>query len=119
MAKGIHAKKLPLPTERFLDAKQLIVFCHAVTAAGRARFDLTGIYSHGKIRNRRILRFTGAVGNNGRVSRAVGFFNGIQRFGKRTDLIHFDQNRIADLSIDTFFQPFHIRYEKIIANQLP
>src|SRR5262245_50953795 len=39
-------------------------------------------------------------------------------FRERADLIDFDQDRIRDLEIDSFFQEFGISDKKIVADQL-
>ena len=51
----------------FTDAKELIVFCHTLAAAGCTSLYLSCICSDSKIRYERILCFTTAMANNARI----------------------------------------------------
>ena len=41
-----------------------------------------------------------------------------ERFGQRADLIYLDQNGIRDVLVNSFPKKFHVRDEKIVADQL-
>ena len=45
-------------------------------------------------------------------------FNRPEGFGQGTDLIHFNQNRIADFLVNTHLQALRVGYKQIVANQL-
>ena len=71
-----------------------------------------------KIRNRRISGFTGSVTDDRRETGVPRHFNRIQSFGQRTDLIHFDKNRIRRLPFNRFLQIRDIRHKQVISDKL-
>ena len=67
-----------------------------VASRKRPGLDLTRARGHRQIRDRRIAGFTRAVRDHAAVPGFVRHLNGVERFRKRADLIHLDQNRIGD-----------------------
>jgi hypothetical protein len=82
---GVFAKLL-------LDAKQLIVFGHAIGAAQGASLDLAGIRGDGDVSDGRVLGFTRAMADDRGVFVPLRQFDGIQGFREGTNLIDFDEN---------------------------
>ena len=105
-------------TQFLLNTKELIVLGNPVTAAGGAAFDLSCVQCNGKICNGGILRFTGAVGDDGGLARPVCHGDCIQSLRQRTDLIHFNQYGVTDSRFDTLLKTLGIGYEKVVTNQL-
>lgn len=104
--------------EFILNAEQLVVFRDAVGARRRACFDLAGVGGDGDVGDRAVFRFAGAVRDDSRVAGAFRHFDGVKRFGERADLVHFDQNRVADAFFNAFGQFFRVRDEQVVADKL-
>ena len=66
-----------------------------VTAARRARLDLTGVQRDSQIGNGRILCFAGAVRDYRRPPSSMRHAHSCNRLAQGTDLIDFAQQRIA------------------------
>ncbi len=77
-------------TEFISDGHQPVVFRHPVAARQRPGFDLPGAGGYRQIGNRRIFGFARAVRNDGAKAGFVRHADGIQRFGQRADLVHFN-----------------------------
>src|SRR5260221_797935 len=95
-----------VPAERLLDAQQLIIFGHPISAAKRTGLDLAGIGGHGDVGDGGILGFAGAMADHGGVGVFLGQFDRVERFGERADLVHFYQNRIRHALVDAFSEEF-------------
>ena len=61
----------------------------------RSGLDLAGVGGHGDIGDGGVLGFTGAVADHRGVAVFLGEFDGVERLGERTDLVHLDQDRVA------------------------
>ena len=72
-----HSGEMPPVPQLLLDAQQAIVFCHPLTAAGSAAFDLTGVYGHCQVGDGGVLRLTRPVGDDGVVAGALGQVDGL------------------------------------------
>ena len=53
-----------------------------------------------------------------RVAVRLGQPHGFDRLGERPDLIHLDQDRVADAALDPLLQPLRIGDEEVVADQL-
>ena len=71
----------------FFNSEELVVFCNTIGAGKGAGFYLTSVHGDGKVRDKAVFRFAGAVGNNRIVSGTFRKFNGVHGFGKRADLV--------------------------------
>ena len=52
------------------------------------------------------------------VSRPTGEVDGLKRFGERTDLVHFDQDRVGGAAIDALLQALGVGNEQVVTHQL-
>ena len=101
-----------------LRCAELVVFGDAIRAAGRAGLDLAGIGRHGQVGDERVFRFAGAVRNHRSVVGVRGQPHRLQRFGQRADLVHLDENRVADALLDALLQTLSVGDEEVVADQL-
>ena len=81
VVKYARTAKLGSVSQHFFDAEQLIVFCYAIGAGGRTRFNLSGIGGYGDICNGCIFSFTGTVRDYCRVAGPFGHLNSVEGFG--------------------------------------
>ena len=58
------------------------------------------------------------MGDNGRVSRLAGRFDRFQRLAERTDLVHLDKDRVANVGMNTPTETLLIGNEQIVSHQL-
>ena len=86
------------------DADKLVVLSHTVGTAHRTRLNLTRVCCYGNIGNRSVLSFTRTMGSNGGVTMTVSHLDSIQCLGKRTNLVHLDEDRVSSTHLDTLFQ---------------
>src|SRR5438067_849261 len=105
-------------TKFFFDPQQLIVFGHAIAPAWCTRFDLAGVCSYRDIGNGRVLSFTRAMADHGRVIIFLCNVDRCERLRQRADLIYLDKNGIRHLLGNSFLKKFNVRDEKIVADQL-
>jgi hypothetical protein len=105
-------------TKFFFDSQELIVFRDAIAAGNRPGLDLAGVRRDRDVGNRCILRFARAMADYGGVIVFFGQINRCQRFGKRADLIHLDQNRIRHVLSNSLPQKFDVRDKEIVTNEL-
>ena len=94
LAKRLLARVARRRAELVLNSQETIVLRDAIRAGRRAGLDLPGVRGNRDIRNRRVLRFAGAMRRNRRIPRALRHLNGFQRFRQRANLVHLDQNRV-------------------------
>src|ERR1700758_4977419 len=99
-SKNTLAGKARRGAELLFDTQQLIVFRNAVGTRSRSGLDLSRRGRYGEIRDKGILGFTGAMGNNRVVPGLARQFDGVNRLGHAADLVQLDQNRICDSVVD-------------------
>src|SRR5690606_4138343 len=107
-----------LTLQLLLDPQQLIVLGNPIRTAQGACLDLSSGSTHCQIGNCRIFGFAGTVRNHRRVSRVFSHFNGVQSLGQAANLVKLDQNRVASLLLDTFFQNLGVGDKQVITDQL-
>ena len=98
--------------------QQLIVFGDPVHPCRGPRLDLTGSCGHRQITYERIVRFAGPVGYDGRVSVTACQSDDFQRFGKGSDLVQFDKDRVGSALLDASRQLLRVRDEEIVPYDL-
>ena len=91
-------------TQLLFDADKLVVLSHTVGTAHRTRLNLTRVCCYSNIGNRSVLGFTRTMGSNGGVTMTVSHLDSIQCLGKRTNLVHLDEDRVSSTHLDTLFQ---------------
>ena len=96
--------ELGIAAQFFFDPEKLVVFCHPVTSAGSAGFDLSRVHGNGDVCNGGIFRFTGAMGYDGGIACPVCHGNGIQSLREGTNLVDLDQNGIGNTFFDSLRQ---------------
>ena len=101
-----------------LDAQQLVVLGRTVRAAQGAGLDLTAVRGHGDVRDGRVFRFTGAVGENGGVFVRLGEADGVQRLREGTDLVHLHEDGVGRASVDALLEELGVRHEEIVTHEL-
>src|SRR6185312_9582788 len=99
--------------EFFLDAEELVVLGNAISAARRARFDLSGIRRDRDVGNRDVFGLAGAMRNDGGVTMALRKLDGVERFGEGADLVHLNENRIGRAGIDALLEELGVRYKEV------
>src|ERR1700733_13900410 len=102
----------------FFDAQQLVVFTHAISAAGRTGFDLPRAERYGKVGDRGVLGFAGAMADHRRVAGASGHLHAVDCFGQRADLVYLDQDAVGDSLFDPLLKALHVGHEDVVSNEL-
>ena len=116
---GLHSPAIDRAgTEFFLDPKQLVVFCHAISATERTGFYLTCVGGDRNISDGDILGFTGTMGDDGRVIGCLRHFDGVESFCERSDLINFHENGIRRAGVNAALEEIRIGNEQIVAHEL-
>lgn len=100
------------------DADKLVVLSHTVGTAHRTRLNLTRVCCYGNISNCCILGFTRTMGSNGGVTMTVSHLDSIQCLGKRTNLVHLDEDRVGSTHLDALFQELHVGNKEVVTYQL-
>jgi len=104
--------------EELFDPEQLIVFGHAIGAAERTGFDLTGVGGHRNVADGGVFGFARAMADHGGVTVFLGQFDGVHGLGQRPDLVDLDQDRVGDALVDPSAKEFDIGDEEIVADEL-
>src|SRR4051812_48563716 len=112
------ARELRGAAKLLLDAQELVVLRDAIGAARRAGLDLSGSRRDGEVGDERVFRLTRPVRDDGEISRRTRHLDRLERFAQRADLVHFDQNRVADTILDATRETLGIRHEQIVADEL-
>src|SRR5581483_10136340 len=115
---ALATKELRRLPELFLNTQQLFVLRDAVRARGRASLDLSSIRRDREVRNERVLGLARTVRDHSRVAIAPRQLNRIQRLRDAANLVHFAEDWVADLLINTALQALHVGHEQIIADEL-
>ncbi len=103
-------------TKFLLDSEKLIVFRDAIGPAKRASFDLASVSRNRDVGDCRILGLPGAMADHYAVIIFLRQINRRQGFCEGADLIHFNQNRIRHVLVNSLAQKIDIRNKNIIAN---
>lgn len=101
-----------------LNAQDLVVLGQTVGAARRARLDLTGAEAAHQVSNKVVLGLTAAVGHHHAPSRALRHVRGLDGLGDGTDLVHLQQERVAQLLVDTGLDALRVGDEEIVTDDL-
>ena len=91
----LRRRKLRRLAKLLLNPQKPVILCGALRPARRTGFDLPRIHRDRKIRDKRILRLPGTVGDHRVITGTLRHLDGIQRFRQRADLIHLYQHRIS------------------------
>ena len=118
VVENIHSFIFGCAAKVFFNAQKLVVFCHAVSSCRCAGFNLTCVNGNCNIRKRGIFRFAAAVGNNAGVACAFGGFDSTESFGKRANLVYFNEDCVADMFFNAFFKACFVGYKQVVANKL-
>src|ERR1700733_7142229 len=102
----------------FFDAQQLVVFTHAISAAGRTGFDLPRAERYGKVGDRGVLGFAGAMADHRRVGGARGHLHAVDFFGQPAALVSLDQDAVGDSLFDPLLKALHVGHEQVVADEL-
>src|SRR5208283_2485208 len=87
-------------TEQLFDAQKLVVFRQTIRAAQGTGLDLAAVRGHGYVGDGCVLGFAGAVREDGGVAVELRELHGVERLGKRTNLVHFHKNGIRGAGIN-------------------
>ena len=118
VVENIHSFIFGCAAKVFFNAQKLVVFCYAVSSCRCAGFNLACVNGNCNIRKRGIFRFAAAVGNNAGVACAFGGFDSTEGFGKRANLVYFNEDCVADMFFNAFFKACFIGYKQVVANKL-
>src|SRR5574343_736614 len=99
LIEGIAARVTAIP-ELFLDTQQLVVLSDTLGTRERASLDLQRIGRHGDIGDGGVFGFAGTMGNDGSVTRTLGGFDRLERFGQGTDLVDLDQDGVGHTTLN-------------------
>jgi len=91
---------LRLIAELLLDAQQLIILGDPVGAGQRTGLDLPATGGNGEIRDGRVLGFARTVRHHRGKAGLMRHLDCRERFGQRADLVHLDQDRIAQAGVN-------------------
>ena len=97
---------------------ELVVLRRPVGARRRARLDLPGAERDREVGDRRVLGLAGAVRHHGRVAARLREPHRLDRLGQRPDLVHLDEDRVADAALDPLAEPLRVRDEEVVADEL-
>ncbi len=86
--------------------RRRLYFCNSFTAREGAGFDESGVGRDREIGNCCVLRLTRTVGNHRRIAGPFCHFDGVERFGDRTDLVELDQDGICNTLLNPFSRIF-------------
>jgi hypothetical protein len=89
-----------LRPEFVFDLQKAVVFCDALTTAGRSRLDLAHTGSHREVGDARVVGFARTMRDDRAVSVFTGNLNAFERFRQSADLVQLDQNGIGDPIFD-------------------
>lgn len=99
-----------------LNSQQSVVLGGSFRATKRASLDLPNSRSYRKIRDERILRLSGSMGDDRAITCGPGQPDRGERFRHGADLIQLDEDGIRDLFLNPSLKQFWIR-DKIIVTQ--
>ena len=94
------------------------LYLAVVGSTRRSGLDLPRARGDREVRDRRVLGLTRSMRNHARVAGLARHLDGRERFTHRADLVELDQNRVADLLRDPFFQNRRVRHEHIVTDEL-
>ena len=77
-----------------------------------------GAERDGEVGDRRVLRLARAVRHDRRVAGALREPHRLDRLGQRADLVHLDEDRVADAAVDALLQALRVRHEEVVADEL-
>ena len=100
LAEGSLAIEPSGRAEFFLDAQELIVFCDAISARGRTRFNLASAGGNGEVGDKRVFSFAGAMRDNRVVAGFARHFDRVDGFGHAANLIELDEDGIGNSLFD-------------------
>src|SRR5690606_14255539 len=103
--------------EALLDAQELVVLGDAVGAAGAASLDLAHAGGDREVSDEGVLGLAGPVRDHRMVPRAPGGVDRLERFGKGTDLVHLDEDGIADAALDPLAEANGVGDEEVVADE--
>ena len=105
-------------SKNLLDSEELVVLGNTIGAAKRAGFDLSRVRGDCDVSDGGVFCFTRAMGDDSGVAVLFREFDGVEGFGQRTDLVHFNENRVGDAVFESFSEEFDVGDEKVIADEL-
>src|ERR1700722_18899784 len=89
---GLDAEEFGGLAQLFFDAEELVVFCDAVGAGGRAGFDLACACAYGEVGDEGVFGFAASVADDAGVAEATGQLDGFEGLGDRADLVDLDED---------------------------
>src|SRR5580692_3879490 len=101
-----------------LNAEELVIFGDAVGSGGGAGLDLPRAHGHDEVGDESVLGFARAVRDDRGVSCFARHFESFDGFAYGSDLIQFDQNRVADAFGNAAGEYLWIGDEDVVAHEL-
>ena len=95
-----------------------LYFAVAVGARRRAGLDLARAERDREVGDRRVLGLARPVGHDRRVAARLREPDRLERLGQRPDLVHLDEDRVADAALDALAQPLGVGDEEVVADEL-
>lgn len=105
-------------SQLIFDAKKLVVFRNTVRTRRSTCFDLSCVCCHSDVSDCAVFSFTRTVRDNSCVACAFRHFDRIECFSQCTDLVYFDQDRVAYAVFNTFRKFFRVCNEEVVTNKL-
>ena len=115
---GRPARVLGALAELLLDPQELVVLRDPVAPRRGTRLDLPYAGRDGQVGDGRILGLAGAVGHDRRVPVRTREVDRLERLRERPDLVHLDEDRVADALVDAAAQALDVRDEQVVADEL-
>ena len=104
--------------ELLFDPQELVVLRHAVAPRRRAGLDLADVRRDREVGDRRVLGLAGAVRHDDAVAVRARELDRVERLGQRPDLVHLDEDRVRRAVLDPAAEPFDVRDEDVVADEL-
>ena len=100
------------------NAHEAVVLGDAVCTAQGTGLDLAAVGSNCDVGNGGVLGFAGTVAGDGGVTVTVSHLNGVEGFGKGTNLVDLDEDGVACTHLDALLEVLDVGYEEVVANEL-
>mmetsp|Transcript_74633 Transcript_74633/g.216544 ORF Transcript_74633/g.216544 Transcript_74633/m.216544 type:complete len:369 (+) Transcript_74633:49-1155(+) len=109
-----------LGTELFFDAEKLVVLGQPLTAARGAGLDLAGAEADDEVRDERVFRLAGAVGDHHTPTSLLAHLARLDGLGDGPDLVDLQQERVAGghVALHRLGDALWVRDEEVVADDL-
>lgn len=104
--------------QTLLNAHQLVVFLHPLTATRRTGLQMSGAEGDGEVSDEAVHGLAAAMRHHRAPVRVVGKLHCRAGFGQAADLIELDQHGVGHVFLDAARDAFHVGDEQVVTDQL-